>query len=106
MDQQEESSLRSQQEGRHLSAKRTFEALLDLLAADVWHILNARAITALSPSQGEAALAMAAHLVHWDRIVTEAEMRLLTETAHLAFNGQPVQRAAGHAVAPPPGGRG
>ena len=90
LDHEEARSLRGQLEGRHpFSARseesmgRLFDGLLDQLRSDGWRPLIGRAIPALSPSQRETALAMAAQLVHCDRMVADEEGELLRELASL-----------------------
>ena len=90
LDHAEARSLREQLEGRHPymerseeSMGRLFDGLLDQLRADGWRPLISRAIPALSSAQQETALAMAAQLVHSDRVVAEAEQDLLREMASL-----------------------
>jgi hypothetical protein len=62
---------------------RLFDGLLDQLRSDGWRTLIGRAIPVLSPSQQETALAMAAQLVHCDRVVADEEGDLLREMASL-----------------------
>ena len=88
VDPHEASLLRSQLDGRHPyiehseeSMGQLFERLLDHLHVHGWRALLSEAIPALSPSQQETALAMAAHLVHGDRLVSEEEMALLQHMA-------------------------
>lgn len=83
-------SLRGQLEGRHPYAERSeesmgrlFDGLLDQLRLSGWRSLLTRAIPALSPAQQETALAMAAQLVHCDRVVTAEEQELLREMSEL-----------------------
>lgn len=90
VDPHEAQLLRSQLDGRHPfngcseeSKGRLFEGLLNQLHASGWRALLAEAIPALSPSQQETALAMAVHLVHGDRSLTEEEKGLLQEMAAL-----------------------
>jgi hypothetical protein len=90
LDHEEARSLRGQLEGRHpFSARseesmgRLFDGLLDQLRSDGWRTLIGRAIPVLSPSQQETALAMAAQLVHCDRVVADEEGDLLREMASL-----------------------
>jgi hypothetical protein len=73
------------------SKGRLFEGLLDQLHAEGWRALMAQAILALSTSQQETALAMAAHLVHSDRVVNLQELGLLQEMA--ALMSLPQQRS-------------
>ena len=95
---QEATLLRGVLEGRHPFQDRSeesmgllFEGLLDQLQAEGWLALISRAIPALSASQRETALAMAAHLIHGDRKVSAEESRLLEAMA--AQMGLPVGRA-------------
>ena len=90
--------LRDVMEGRHPYQDRSeesmgllFEGLLDQLQAEGWLALISRAIPALSASQRETALAMAAHLIHGDRQVSPEESRLLDAMA--ARMGLPDGRA-------------
>jgi hypothetical protein len=90
LDHGEARSLRGQLEGRHPfsgrseeSMGRLFDGLLDRLRLDGWRLLIGQAIPALSPSQQETALAMAAQLVHCDRVVADEERALLQEMATL-----------------------
>lgn len=90
VDPPEASLLRTQLDGRHpyrgLSEENKgllFEGLLNQLHAEGWRSLISRAIPALSSSQQETALAMAAHLVHGDQLVTLEEIGLLNEMASL-----------------------
>ena len=88
VDPHEAAQLRVQLEGRHPylerseeSMGRLCEGLLDQLQEEGWRALIARAIPVLTPSQRETALAMAAHLVHGDRKLSEEEIGLLKEMA-------------------------
>ncbi|MFN9545649.1 MAG: tellurite resistance TerB family protein [Cyanobacteriota bacterium] len=88
VDPHEAALLRTVLEGRHPylerseeSMGRLFEGLLDQLHAEGWRELISRAIPALSLSQRETALAMAAHLIHGDRKVSAEEVGLLAELA-------------------------
>ena len=60
---------------------RLFDGLLDQLRAEGWRPLLGQAIPVLSPPQQETALAMAAQLVHCDRVVAPEEHALLQEMA-------------------------
>jgi hypothetical protein len=89
LDQDEARSLRGQLERRHPYVERSeesmgrlFDALLDQLRAEGWRPLLERAIPALSTSQQETALAMAAQLVHCDRLVAPEERDLLEAMAN------------------------
>jgi hypothetical protein len=62
---------------------RLFDGLLDQLRSDGWRALIGQAVPALSPSQQETALAMAAQLVHCDRVVAGEERELLRDMATL-----------------------
>lgn len=88
VDPHEATLLRGMLEGRHPFQNRSeesmgllFEGLLDQLHGEGWQALILRAIPALSVSQRETALAMAAHLIHGDRKVNAEETRLLDEMA-------------------------
>lgn len=88
LDHDEARSLRGQLERRTPYVKRSeesmgrlFDGLLDRLRNGGWRALVAEAIPALSREQQETALAMAAQLVHCDRIVTEEEVELLQAMA-------------------------
>jgi hypothetical protein len=90
LDQNEARSLRGQLECRHPYAQRSeesmgrlFDGLLDLLRSEGWRTLITRAIPALSTPQQETALAMAAQLVHCDRVVAQEELELLRSMAAL-----------------------
>ncbi|MFM7169229.1 MAG: tellurite resistance TerB family protein [Cyanobium sp.] len=90
MDPLEARLLRAQLDGRHPfrerseeSMGRLFEGLLDQLHTEGWRALISKAIPALSLSQQETALAMAAHLVHGDQTVTAEEAGLLQDMASL-----------------------
>ena len=93
VDPHEASLLRSQLDGRTPFRERSeeskgllFERLLRELHAEGWRALINRAVPALSPSQQETALAMAAHLAHGDRRVTLEEIGLLNE---MGASGRP-----------------
>ena len=88
LDQDEARSLRGQLERRHPYVERTeesmgrlFDVLLDQLRSEGWRTLLARAIPALSAPQQETALAMAAQLVHCNRVVAPEERELLQAMA-------------------------
>ncbi len=74
------------------SMGRLFDDLLGQLRSHGWRALLTSAIPALSLPQRETALAMAAQLVHCDRLVTAEEMELLREMA--ALTNLPAERAA------------
>lgn len=74
------------------SMGRMFDALLERLRSEGWRALINTAMPVLSPAQRETALAMAAQLVHCDRVVTPQEVDLLTEMASLT--DLPADRAA------------
>lgn len=74
------------------SMGRMFDGLLERLRSEGWRSLIKAAIPVLSLPQRETALAMAAQLVHCDRVVTPQEMELLTEMA--ALTDLPADRAA------------
>jgi hypothetical protein len=88
LDREEAMALRVQLEGRtpfrHRSEQAMgdlFDGLLTRLRTHGWQELLAEAIPALSPQQQETALAMAAHLVHCDRVVQPVEAELLGSMA-------------------------
>lgn len=88
LDHQEARSLRGQLERRHPYVERSeesmgrlFDGLLDQLRGEGWRPLLGQAIPALSAQQQETALAMAAQLVHCDRVVAPEEQDLLQEMA-------------------------
>jgi hypothetical protein len=88
--QEEAHHLRGQLETRHPYCQsdearmgRLFDALLDQLRREGWRSLVAEAIPVLSTPQQETALAMAAQLVHSDRVVSEEERELLRQMATL-----------------------
>ncbi|MFN9636293.1 MAG: tellurite resistance TerB family protein [Synechococcaceae cyanobacterium] len=88
LDHDEARSLRGQLERRTPYAERSeesmgrlFDGLLDRLRRDGWRSLVEGAIPALSRQQQETALAMAAQLVHCDRIVNKEEVELLQAMA-------------------------
>ena len=84
LERQEATALRQQLEGRSPYRGHSesvmgdlFDQLLDRLRKQGWQALLAEAIPALTPPQQETALAMAAQLVHCDRVVTAQEQELL-----------------------------
>ena len=88
LDHQEARSLRGLLERRHPYVERSeesmgslFDGLLIQLRGQGWRPLLGQAIPALSPPQQETALAMAAQLVHCNRVVTAEERELLQEMA-------------------------
>lgn len=88
LDHDEARSLRGQLERRHPyvdrneeSMGRLFDTLLEQLRAEGWRTLLEQSIPALSPPQQETALAMAAQLVHCDRVVDAEERDLLEAMA-------------------------
>jgi hypothetical protein len=88
LDPDEARSLRGQLEHRHPYRERTeesmgrlFDVLLDQLRGEGWRSLLAQAIPALSAPQQETALAMAAQLVHGNRVVAPEERELLQAMA-------------------------
>lgn len=90
LDQEEARSLRQQLEGRTPFRDRSeqemallFDSLLGLLRSEGWQTLLERAVPRLLPEQQETALAMAAHLVHSDRMIDPMERRLLELMAEL-----------------------
>lgn len=58
-----------------------FDGLLASLRRDGWETLVGEAIPLLTPLQQETSLAMAAELVHADRIVTDTEREMLQRMA-------------------------
>jgi hypothetical protein len=74
------------------SMGRMFDGLLQILRAEGWRALINTAMPALSQQQRETALAMAAQLVHSDRVVNPQELELLSEMA--ALTDLPADRAA------------
>lgn len=58
-----------------------FDRLLARLRAEGWRVLLAAALPVLQERQQETALAMAAHLVHADRVVSGVEQQLLEAMA-------------------------
>jgi hypothetical protein len=88
LDRQEAHALRGQLEGRHPYRQSSeeemgtlFDGLLQRLRVDGWQQLLAEALSALNAPQQETALAMAAHLVHSDRVVEPEEQKLLAVMA-------------------------
>jgi hypothetical protein len=74
------------------SMGRMFDGLLERLRSQGWRALISTAMPVLSLPQRETALAMAAQLVHCDKVVTAQEVELLTEMA--ALTNLPSDRAA------------
>ncbi|MEI8251169.1 MAG: tellurite resistance TerB family protein [Synechococcus sp. ELA057] len=68
-----------------------FDQLLDQLRRDGWQGLLEAALPVLSSDQQETALAMAAQLVHSDRIVREQELEMLDTMA--GSTTLPIERA-------------
>lgn len=90
MGHEEARALRSQLECRvpysersEESMGRLFDGLLERLRTSGWRALINDAMPSLSLPQRETALAMAAQLVHCDRLVTPEEQELLREMAAL-----------------------
>lgn len=88
LDRQEAHALRQQLEGRHPYRQASeeemgtlFDGLLQRLRSHGWQQLLGEALTALSAPQQETALAMAAQLVHCDRVVQPQEQDLLAAMA-------------------------
>lgn len=88
LDRQEAHALRQELEGRHPYRQASeeemgtlFDGLLAQLRRDGWQELLARSIPELDASQQETALAMAAQLVHSDRVVQPQERQLLQTMA-------------------------
>lgn len=88
LNREEAQALRAQLEGRSpfrdLSEDtmgRLFDGLLEQLRRQGWERLISEAIPLLSTPQQETALAMAAQLVHSDRIVDPAEAEMLGRMA-------------------------
>jgi hypothetical protein len=91
LDQEEARELRQQLEGRTPFRERSekemallFDRLLGLLRSEGWERLLERALPQLLPRQQETAFAMAAHLVHSDRVIDPRERQLLELMAELA----------------------
>ncbi len=91
LDTQEAKALRSQLEGR--SPYRTlsddtmgtlFDGLLTRLRKEGWQTLLDAALPVLTATQQETAIALAAQLIHCDRIVEPQERELLTRMAENA----------------------
>jgi|LakMenE01Jun11ns_1017448.scaffolds.fasta_scaffold9958839_6 hypothetical protein len=74
------------------SMGRLFDGLLVRLRREGWRALIHSAMPVLSAPQRETSLAMAAQLVHCDRVVTPQELELLNEMA--ALTDLPADRAA------------
>jgi hypothetical protein len=90
LDQEEARALRQQLEGRTPFCERDekemallFDQLLGLLRSEGWESLLRSAVPRLLPEQQETAFAMAAHLVHADRVIDPTEVRLLELMAEL-----------------------
>lgn len=88
LDRQEAHALRQQLEGRHPYRQASeeemgtlFDGLLQQLRSQGWQQLLGEALTALNAPQQETALAMAAQLVHCDRVVQPQEQDLLAAMA-------------------------
>lgn len=88
LDRQEAHALRQQLEGRYPYRQASeeemgtlFDGLLQRLRSQGWQQLLGEALTALSAPQQETALAMAAQLVHCDRVVQPQEQDLLAAMA-------------------------
>lgn len=88
LDRQEAHALRQQLEGRHPYRQASeeemgtlFDGLLQRLRSQGWQQLLGEALTALNAPQQETALAMAAQLVHCDRVVQPQEQDLLAAMA-------------------------
>ena len=88
LDRDEAHALRRQLENRSIYSGLSevemgdlFDTLLTLLRSSGVHALITEAIPVLSPGQQESALAVAAHLVHADRMVTPEETSLLQSLA-------------------------
>ena len=84
LDREEAHALRQQLEKRspyrdlsEVAMGKMFDGLLSTLRRDGWEALVSEAIPLLTPLQQETALAMAAELVHADRVVTETEREML-----------------------------
>jgi uncharacterized tellurite resistance protein B-like protein len=88
LDRQEAQALRQQLEKRtpyrelsEVSMGQMFDGLLATLRRDGWEPLVSEAIPQLTAPQQETALAMAAELVHADRVLTETEREMLQRMA-------------------------
>ncbi len=88
LDRQEAHALRQQLEDRSPYRQATeeemgslFDGLLQRLRSHGWQPLLAEALAALNAPQQETALAMAAQLVHCDRVVQPQEQELLAAMA-------------------------
>lgn len=84
LDREEAHALRQQLEKRspyrdlsEVAMGQMFDGLLASLRRDGWEALVSEAIPLLKPLQQETALAMAAELVHADRVVTDTEREML-----------------------------
>ena len=88
LDREEAHALRQQLEARtpyrnlsEASMGAMFDQLLELLRRDGWQGLLQEALPLLSDDQQETGLAMAAQLVHCDRLVQEEELTMLDRMA-------------------------
>jgi hypothetical protein len=88
LDREEAHALRQQLEKRtpyrglsEVAMGQMFDGLLSRLRRDGWEDLVSEAIPLLTPPQQETALAMAAELVHADRVVSSTEQEMLTRMA-------------------------
>jgi hypothetical protein len=88
LEREEAHALREQLESRtpfrnlsEASMGAMFDHLLELLRSDGWQGLLSQALPALSPEQQETGLAIAAHLVHCDRLVQQVELSMLESMA-------------------------
>ncbi|MFZ0407249.1 MAG: tellurite resistance TerB family protein [Cyanobium sp.] len=88
LDRAEAHALRQQLEKRspyrdlsEMTMGQMFDGLLTSLRRDGWETLISEAIPLLTPLQQETGLAMAAELVHADRVVTDTERVMLKRMA-------------------------
>jgi hypothetical protein len=88
LDREEAQALRKQLEKRspycdlsEVTMGKMFDSLLTSLRRDGWEALVSEAIPQLTPLQQETALAMAAELVHADRVETDTEREMLKRMA-------------------------
>ncbi len=88
LDREEAHALRQQLEKRspyrdlsEVAMGQMFDGLLSTLRRDGWEALVSEAIPLLTPLQQETGLAMAAELVHADRVVTDTEREMLQRMA-------------------------
>ncbi len=88
LDREEAHALRQQLEKRtpyrdlgEVAMGQMFDGLLATLRRDGWEALVSEAIPLLTSLQQETALAMAAELVHADRVVTDTEREMLQRMA-------------------------